>query len=58
MHASPFSSVVAPEPTMSFKCIDVQKLYEKDKNVRKSDVDILTEWLKKQPHLPEMEGDY
>ncbi|XP_063915417.1 alpha-tocopherol transfer protein-like [Zophobas morio] len=55
MHASPFSSVVAPDPTMSFKCIDVQKLYEKDKNIRKSDVEILTEWLKKQPHLPEME---
>lgn len=30
--------------------------YSKDKQIRKEDVQALQEWIKKQPHLPEVTG--
>lgn len=34
--------------------MDVEKEYEKDKNLKREDVKILAEWLQKQPHLPKV----
>ncbi|EFA00459.2 alpha-tocopherol transfer protein [Tribolium castaneum] len=40
---------------MALTCIDHEKLYAKDANVKREDVRIIQEWLKKQPHLPMLE---
>ncbi|KAJ3663842.1 hypothetical protein Zmor_008063 [Zophobas morio] len=39
---------------MSSKCIEPEKLYSRDPKLTKQDVEIIKEWLKKQPHLPEL----
>ncbi|XP_044268971.1 alpha-tocopherol transfer protein-like [Tribolium madens] len=40
---------------MALTCIDPEKLYAKDINIKREDVKIIQEWLKKQPHLPPVE---
>lgn len=37
---------------MSILSYDVEKIYQKDLNLKKEDINQLKEWLKKQPHLP------
>ncbi|XP_063929737.1 alpha-tocopherol transfer protein-like isoform X2 [Zophobas morio] len=37
---------------MSFQLMDVETEYEKDKNLKREDIQILAEWMDKQPHLP------
>lgn len=41
---------------MPFKSVDVETLYAKDKKLKPEDIKIIQEWLKKQPHLPKIEG--
>ncbi|XP_056646739.1 uncharacterized protein LOC130451618 [Diorhabda sublineata] len=39
---------------MSFKEISVDEVYQRDKNIKKEDVQSLSEWVSKQPHLPKI----
>ncbi|KAJ3663849.1 hypothetical protein Zmor_008070 [Zophobas morio] len=40
---------------MHLTCIEAEKLYLRDPKIKPEDVKILQEWLKKQPHLPNLE---
>ncbi|KAJ3618113.1 hypothetical protein MTP99_006144 [Tenebrio molitor] len=39
---------------MSIQMVDVETEYAKDKNLKREDVKILSEWMNKQPHLPKV----
>ncbi|CAH1367255.1 hypothetical protein MTP99_008507 [Tenebrio molitor] len=39
---------------MVFKFLEAETLYAKDSNLKEEDVQILEEWLKKQPHMPHL----
>ncbi|KAJ3664252.1 hypothetical protein Zmor_008435 [Zophobas morio] len=39
---------------MSFKLIEAEKLYEKDPQLQKQDIEVLHQWLNGQPHLPKL----
>ena len=41
---------------MPFKCVSADKIYQKDPNLKKQDVEEIQKWLKTQPHLPKVEG--
>lgn len=36
--------------------LDVNEIYNRDKNLKKEDVSALLEWVDLQPHLPKMTG--
>ncbi|KAJ3663911.1 hypothetical protein Zmor_008128 [Zophobas morio] len=40
---------------MPFKCVSADKIYQKDPNLKKQDVEEIQKWLKTQPHLPKVE---
>jgi hypothetical protein len=44
--------------TMTLKLADVSTEYSKDKDLKKDDVMMLMTWVNKQPHLPEINGEY
>lgn len=39
-----------------FKEINVEEVYRKDVNLHKEDVMVINEWIKNQPHLPQITG--
>jgi hypothetical protein len=42
---------------MVFKFLEAETLYAKDSNLKEEDVQILEEWLKKQPHMPHLKSE-
>jgi hypothetical protein len=43
---------------MTLKLADVSTEYLKDKDLKKDDVITFMTWVNKQPHLPEINGEY
>lgn len=41
---------------VNIKTIHPESEYEKNPKINKKDVEILSEWLEKQPHLPKITG--
>jgi hypothetical protein len=44
--------------TMTLNLADVSTEYSKDKDLKKDDVIMFMTWVNKQPHLPEINGEY
>lgn len=49
--------MVAATSKMCTNLVDVQSLYDKDKDLKQDDVRKLQVWLEKQPHLPQITGE-
>lgn len=49
--------LVAATSKMCTNLVDVQSLYDKDKDLKQDDVRKLQVWLEKQPHLPQITGE-
>lgn len=43
---------------MTAEYSDAKSEYAKDPKIRKEDVQLLQDWLNKQPHLPKISGEY
>lgn len=41
---------------MASTLVDVEKVYEQNQDLKKQDVDNLTQWIATQPHLPKVTG--
>jgi hypothetical protein len=43
---------------MAVSFFNVKAEYAKDKDLKEEDVQALMEWVSKQPHLPQINGEY